>query len=67
MTQSNIQPEAATDARLRQGMLEGANVNPITQMTRLIEISRAYDTITQMVSTANDLADQAVARLGRVS
>jgi flagellar basal-body rod protein FlgF len=64
---SNIQPQPATSAQLRQGMLEGSNVEPITQMTRLIEITRAYDTVTQMVSQTNDLADSAVNRLGRVS
>ena len=64
---SNVQPQPAPSAQLRQGMLEGSNVEPITQMTLLIEISRAYDTVTQMVSNVNDLSDQAVTRLGRVS
>ena len=31
-------------------MLEGSNVQPVTQITRLIEINRAYDAIASMMS-----------------
>jgi len=31
------------DAFVRQGMLEGSNVNPMTQITRMIEVQRAYE------------------------
>ena len=64
---SNLQPQPTDQARIRQGMLESSNVEPITQITRLIEVTRAYDTISQMVGQTNDLSDQAVSRLGRVS
>ena len=64
---SNVQPQAADSVRIYQGMLEGSNVEPISQMTRLIEVNRAYDSVSQMVSQTGDLADQAVNRLGHVS
>ena len=64
---SNLQPQPADAARVRQGMLESSNVEPITQITRLIEIARAYDSVSQMVSQTADLSTQAVNRLGRVS
>lgn len=35
--------EAAPDARILQGFLEGSNVNPILQVSRMIEIQRAYE------------------------
>ena len=28
---------------MRQGFLEGANVNPVTEMVEMIEVNRAYD------------------------
>lgn len=64
---SNLQPQAAPDAKVRQGMLEGSNVKPILEMTRLIEISRAYESVTRMMESANELTRRSVERLGRVS
>ena len=64
---SNATPTEATDARVRQGMLEGSNVNPILEITNLIEISRAYESVTRMIENANDLSRRSVERLGRVS
>ena len=64
---SNVQPTAATNARLAQGMVEASNVEPITQISRLIEVSRAYETITQMMSDTNDLSNRAIDRLGKLS
>ena len=64
---SNSTPLEATDARLRQGMLEGSNVNSILEITNLIEISRAYESVTRMIEQNNDLSRRSVERLGRVS
>lgn len=33
----------APDARMVQGFLEGSNVNPIVQISRMIEVQRAYE------------------------
>lgn len=35
--------EPATDARIQQGFLEGSNVDPIAEITRMIEVQRAYE------------------------
>ena len=64
---SNLQPQAVPDAKIRQGMVESSNVEPITQITRLIAVSRAYQSISQMMSDASDLTDKTIDRLGRVS
>ena len=63
---SNQQAAAVTDPKVRQGMLEGSNVNPIVQITRMIEVSRAYEQTTQMMSAESDLTRNSIARLGRV-
>lgn len=39
---SNVQP-AITNASILQGFLEGSNVNPISEITRMIEIQRSYE------------------------
>jgi flagellar basal-body rod protein FlgF len=64
---SNQQPVAATDSKVRQGMLEGSNVNPILEITRMIEVSRAYEQTAQMMASEQDLSRNSVARLGRAN
>jgi len=63
---SNQQATTATDAKVRQGMLESSNVNPILQITKMIEVSRAYEQVTQMMNAEADLSRNSVARLGRL-
>jgi flagellar basal-body rod protein FlgF len=64
---SNAAPIEANDARIRQGMLEGSNVNPILEITNLIEIQRAYESVSRMIEQTNDLSRRSVERLGRAS
>ncbi len=64
---SNALPAAAANAQLHQGMLEGSNVKPILEVTNLIQIQRAYEQVSQMITTINDLSEQTVNRLGKVS
>ena len=64
---SNLQPTPTTDAQVRQGMLESSNVNPITQITQMIQVSRAYENIANMMDQTSQLSSSAVDRLGKVS
>lgn len=64
---SNAEPIADTASQLRQGNLEGSNVNPIQQITRMIEVSRAYESLTKSMENTADLSRRAVERLGRVA
>lgn len=36
-------PEPIEDARIRQGFLEDSNVDPVFEITRMIEVQRAYE------------------------
>ena len=62
---SNSTPIEATGAKISQGSLEASNVNPLTEITSMIEISRAYEQATRMIENVNDLSKRAVERLGR--
>ncbi|OYX58863.1 MAG: flagellar basal-body rod protein FlgF [Brevundimonas subvibrioides] len=64
---SNATPIDATGAQVRQGMLEGSNVNPLVEITQLIEISRAYERASKMIENVSDLSRRAVERLGKSS
>lgn len=63
---SNLQPEPAATAKLRQGYLETSNVKAILEITRMVEVSRAYESTAKMIDAEADLSRRAVERLGRV-
>ena len=64
---SNLTEQPASSAALKQGMLEGSNVQPITQITRLIEINQAYSAVSTMMSSAASLSNNTIQRLGAVN
>jgi len=63
---SNAQPAPAIDAKVRQGMLEESNVKPILEITRMIEVSRAYEQVTRMMDSQSELTRSTITRMGRL-
>ena len=59
------QPSQPFEGVVIQGALEGSNVRPVIELTRLIEISRAYQSAAKIVSGADELRRAAIERLGR--
>jgi flagellar basal-body rod protein FlgF len=51
-------------AGVLQGHLEGANVNPVLEMTRLIAVSRAFDSISQSMDQSDRKLTDAIHTLG---
>jgi flagellar basal-body rod protein FlgF len=62
---SEGQPTRAFTGEVVQGALEGSNVRPVTELTSLIEISRAYESAARVARQADDLRSRAIERLGR--
>jgi len=60
-------PVPAGDAKVQQGMLEGSNVNAMIEVTRLIEINRAYTRMASLIEQNQQLKRNAVAQLGQVA
>jgi flagellar basal-body rod protein FlgF len=50
---------------VRQGVIETSNVRPMTEITRMMEVSRAYASVTRMIRDADELSRKAIERLGR--
>ena len=48
-----------------QGAVEGSNVRPVVELTRLMEISRAYQSAAKMVAGTDELRQRAIQQLGR--
>lgn len=62
---ANGQSPGEFEGVVLQGALEGSNVRPVVELTRLIEISRAYQSAARIVSGADELRQRAIERLGR--
>jgi len=59
------QAVAPFEGVIEQGALEGSNVRPVNEITRLIEITRAYQSVSNIVASADELRRSAIERLGR--
>ncbi|MEL7029841.1 MAG: flagellar basal-body rod protein FlgF, partial [Pseudomonadota bacterium] len=62
---SEDEPVEVEEVRIKQGMLESSNVAPILEMTKMIDISRAYQSASKMIETASELTRKAVDKLGQ--
>ena len=62
---SNQQPTPVEDSKIRQGMLEGSNVNSILEISKMIEISRAYEQMAKIMDSNSELSKSAVQRMGK--
>lgn len=60
-------PTPAADAQMRQGFLEKSNVQPVLEITHLIEITRSYERISNMMNACCELSRSAVQRLGKAA
>ena len=63
---TNQSPTQSLNPVVQQGMLEGSNVKSVIQITDLIRINRAYEMVSQMLSSTADLTATAVQQLGSV-
>jgi flagellar basal-body rod protein FlgF len=52
---------------VRQGFVEQSNVNAVLEITRMIEISRAYTSASRLVKDADELRKTAIGKLGAAS
>lgn len=55
----------APKTQVRQGFLENSNVNPVKEMTRLIEATRAYESHMQAIKTYQDIDGRSVNDIAR--
>ncbi|TDE38881.1 flagellar basal-body rod protein FlgF [Antarcticimicrobium sediminis] len=61
---TNAAPD--TETNIAQGFVEQSNVQPIVEMTHLMDIQRAYERATKLMNDSNDLTQRAIQRLGQV-
>ncbi len=54
----------STEIGVMQGYVEHSNVNALTEMTQLIQVNRAFESISSLLQTSEDTLRQAVKTLG---
>lgn len=59
-------PQATLNPRVRQGMLEKSNVEPVIEISRMIEVMRAYQAGADMTDRTQDLLKRALEKLANV-
>ena len=63
---ADIPPEPPKNARVLQGMIERSNVEPVVEMTQMIEVMRAYQHSTETLNATDELMRKALQKLGDV-
>jgi flagellar basal-body rod protein FlgF len=56
--------QAGSEVRVHQGVLEKSNVEPVLEITRMIDVLRAYQATTEMTKASEDLLKRAIEKLG---
>lgn len=55
-----------SDAKVNQGYLESSNISVVTEMTNMINVSRAYETSQKVIQTYDSSLEIAVNQLGKL-
>ena len=59
-------PQPDTKSMVRQGFIEKSNVNAVAEMSRMIEVTRAYTQISALLQQQSDLHKTAIEKLAEV-
>ena len=63
---AGVTPQADKSSRVMQGTVEKSNVRSVIEMTRMIEVTRSYTQIANMLSQQADLRRTAIEKLAEV-
>ena len=63
---AGIAAQPDTTSKLRQGFVEKSNVNSVAEMSRMIEVTRTYTQIANMLQQQSDLHKSAIEKLADV-
>jgi len=66
MAPQSVTPQTDTTSRFVQGTLEKSNVRGVVEMTRMIEVTRSYTQIANMLAQQTDLQQTAIDKLAAV-
>ena len=59
-------PNTPPTVNIRQGALEASNVQPVIEISKMLEVQRAYEATANLSKSEEDMMRQAIDRLGQV-
>jgi flagellar basal-body rod protein FlgF len=62
-----IGEKPAENCEVRQGYVEGSNVNPVGTMTEMIEVLRTYESYQKVIQALDDINDKATTDIARIA
>lgn len=60
-------PTPTTDVKLLSGMLEGSNVEPIIELTKMVDVLRSYQSTAKLLQTYEDLQREGIQQIGKAA
>jgi flagellar basal-body rod protein FlgF len=63
---TGVAPQPATNVSIVQGAIEKSNVRSMIEMTRMIELTRTYTQIAQILQNQSDMRKSAISQLAEV-
>ena len=66
MAPAGVTPQVPPNARVSQGAVEKSNVKSVMEMTRMVEVTRAYTQIATMLQSQSDTRKSAIDKLAEV-
>jgi flagellar basal-body rod protein FlgF len=67
MFTSKGDPVPSTTATVAQGMIEKSNVRPVVQLTRMMEVTRAYTSLANVMERQQDMRTEAIRKLAEAN
>lgn len=64
--ETDAPPQAAENARIAQGYIERSNVQPVLEISRMIEVNRAYQSLASTLNRHDQLRRQAIETLSNM-
>jgi flagellar basal-body rod protein FlgF len=64
---TDAQQRRATDVDVMQGNLEGSNIQPVLEITRMIDAARMYQSAQKVINSEDDRMRKAIERLAKVA
>jgi flagellar basal-body rod protein FlgF len=65
---ANQEPAIAdTETHIQQGMLEQSNVNPVLEMSNMIEVQRTYQSVQKMLDAEHDRQKDTIEKLSKAA
>lgn len=65
-TTNGMQPQTPTNVRINQGAIEKSNVHSVVAMTRMVEVTRTYTQVAQLLQQHSDMRRTAIQQLAEV-